>query len=66
MVFILVGYQYVSQLQKIKVFIPNVNFLYQLNKKQNSTDLEFFDYKSTFNKFSSKNKKIYQNGKKIT
>ena len=52
--------------KKIKVFIPNVNFLYQLNKKQNSTDLEFFNYKSTFNKFSAKNKKKYiKMGKKL-
>lgn len=51
--------------KKIKVFIPNTNYLYQLNKNQKTTDIEFFDYKSNFNKFTLTEKKKFRNiGKK--
>ena len=45
--------------RNIKVFIPNINFLYQLNKKQQTTDIEFLKFKSDFKKYFKKSKKEY-------
>jgi hypothetical protein len=43
----------------VKVFVPNINYLYQLNKNKITTDIEFLDFKKKFSKFSKLNKNSY-------